>query len=101
ERLAQAFKASWGTNVDIQSIDLVSASRPDSGARELLMAPLALMVVVVALVLLVACINIAYLLHARSAARALEFAIQAAIGASRARLVRQLVTETVFLAVIG
>jgi putative ABC transport system permease protein len=101
ERLAQAFKASWGGDLDIRGIDLVSASRPDSGARDLLTAPLALMLVVVALVLLVACINIAYLLHARATARAREFAIQAAIGASRARLARQLVTETMLLAVIG
>jgi predicted permease len=59
------------------------------------------MLVVAALVLVVACINLVYLLRARAAARAREFAIQAAIGASRARLARQLVIETLLLAAVG
>jgi predicted permease len=72
-----------------------------SGLRYLYSEPLHVLMAVVGVVLLIACANIATLMLARASARRQEFMARLSLGASPARLVRQVLTECVLLSVIG
>jgi predicted permease len=84
-----------------KQIVIEDGSRGQSSLDGEAQTPLRLLMGVTALVLLIACANIANLLLARSAARANEMAIRLSIGASRRQLITQLLTESCLLAVLG
>jgi predicted permease len=93
-------KADADTNEGM-SATLLPLWKSHYGIQDSLLAPLSILMGTCGVVLLIVCANVANLLLTRAVARQKEFSVRLALGATRSRLIRQLLTESVLIALAG
>ena len=88
-------------DMQLARVELTPAGRGIDGVRRDFALPLKILMVIVVVVLIISCANIANLLLARATVRKKEIALRLALGARRGSLIRQLITESLVLALLG
>ncbi len=82
-------------------VNLLPGSKGPNYMAEFIAKPVTILMVIVTLLLMIACANVASLFLAQGAARHKEFTVRLAVGSARGRLIRQLITESVLLVSLG